>query len=230
MGFDLPCGAGRVAAQTSALPHLPFPGLGIKPRPAKRRGCGNYGFASSATGGAKPQFPRHVIHYRSRSSPDPMAKRKEGTSPSLLLVHRGNLNPNRVSSLHGKSARGDGSPLSRLSEADKTAPKVRHQKRDILSDAPFLVPVVGLEPTRCRHQRILSPSRLPFHHTGVSLSSIYHPEGKFKRKRFTHQIRGRTGKKRRSAAASSAERKAEKTRPTRWPRASRSVSARTAIV
>ena len=121
--------------------------------------------------------PRHVIHYRSRSSPDPMAKRKEGTSPSLLLV-----------------------------------------------------PVVGLEPTRCRHQRILSPSRLPFHHTGVSLSSIYHPEGKFKRKRFTHQIRGRTGKKRRSAAASSAERKAEKTRPTRWPRASRSVSARTAIV
>ena len=31
----------------------------------------------------------------------------------------------------------------------------------------ILVPVVGLEPTRCRHQRILSPSRLPFHHTGV---------------------------------------------------------------
>ena len=26
---------------------------------------------------------------------------------------------------------------------------------------PLLVPVVGLEPTRCRHQRILSPSRLP---------------------------------------------------------------------
>ena len=24
-----------------------------------------------------------------------------------------------------------------------------------------MVPVVGLEPTRCRHQRILSPSRLP---------------------------------------------------------------------
>ena len=29
-----------------------------------------------------------------------------------------------------------------------------------------LVPVVGLEPTRYRYQRILSPSRLPFHHTG----------------------------------------------------------------
>ena len=33
----------------------------------------------------------------------------------------------------------------------------------------FLVPVVGLEPTRYRYQRILSPSRLPFHHTGIYL-------------------------------------------------------------
>ena len=32
---------------------------------------------------------------------------------------------------------------------------------------PFLVPVVGLEPTRCRHRRILNPLRLPFHHTGT---------------------------------------------------------------
>ena len=38
--------------------------------------------------------------------------------------------------------------------------------------AGFLVPVVGLEPTRCRHQRILSPSRLPFHHTGLTLFII----------------------------------------------------------
>ena len=30
-----------------------------------------------------------------------------------------------------------------------------------------VVPVVGLEPTRCRHRRILNPLRLPFHHTGV---------------------------------------------------------------
>ena len=30
----------------------------------------------------------------------------------------------------------------------------------------FMVPVVGLEPTRCLHQRILSPPRLPFQHTG----------------------------------------------------------------
>ena len=34
-----------------------------------------------------------------------------------------------------------------------------------------MVPVVGLEPTRYRYQRILSPSRLPFHHTGVILTT-----------------------------------------------------------
>ncbi len=36
------------------------------------------------------------------------------------------------------------------------------------------MPVVGLEPTRCCHQRILSPSRLPFHHTGGYWDSIHH--------------------------------------------------------
>ena len=83
------------------------------------------------------------------------------------MVHRGSSNPNRVSSLHGKSARGDGSPLSRLSEADKTAPKVRHQKAGTLLGARFLVPVTGLEPVRGRPQGILSPWCLPFHHTGL---------------------------------------------------------------
>ena len=29
-----------------------------------------------------------------------------------------------------------------------------------------LVPVAGLEPARCRQRWILSPLRLPFHHTG----------------------------------------------------------------
>ena len=33
----------------------------------------------------------------------------------------------------------------------------------------LMVPVVGLEPTRHCWQRILSPSRLPFHHTGKLL-------------------------------------------------------------
>ena len=34
------------------------------------------------------------------------------------------------------------------------------------------MPVVGLEPTRCCHQRILSPHRLPFRHTGVRIAFI----------------------------------------------------------
>ena len=162
------------------------------------------------------------------------------------VVHLGNSNPNRLSGLHGKSARGDGSPLSRLSEADPSAPKVRHQKRgNPVRISPFLVhrgnpnpnpflyqtraqrqrvaaekekqghrsmwrclcrhmtswpcfdvvPVVGLEPTRCRHQRILSPSRLPFHHTGVSPTSIYHPRPKFKRERARGSKRQQKGMK-----------------------------------
>ncbi len=31
----------------------------------------------------------------------------------------------------------------------------------------LLVPKVGLEPTRYRYHRILSPARLPFHHFGI---------------------------------------------------------------
>ena len=41
-----------------------------------------------------------------------------------------------------------------------------------------LVPVVGLEPTRCRHQRILSPSRLPFHHTGENSCLLYRKQNR----------------------------------------------------
>ena len=32
-----------------------------------------------------------------------------------------------------------------------------------------MVPVAGLEPARCRQRWILSPLRLPFHHTGTVL-------------------------------------------------------------
>ena len=92
------------------------------------------------------------------------------------------------------------------------------------------MPVVGLEPTRCRHQRILSPSRLPFHHTGVSQTSIYHPCRKFKRERRPDQRKGKRGKNRVSAKESKQDRSAEKIRPTRCGRTSRSVSASTAIV
>ena len=31
----------------------------------------------------------------------------------------------------------------------------------------FLVPLIGLEPIRCRHRGILSPLRLPFRHSGI---------------------------------------------------------------
>ena len=44
-----------------------------------------------------------------------------------------------------------------------------HHKKEGCKAASFffVVPVVGLEPTRYRYQRILSPPRLPFQHTGV---------------------------------------------------------------
>ena len=58
-------------------------------------------------------------------------------------------------------------------------------QRQEISNTPdggvaYLVPVVGLEPTRCRHRRILNPLRLPFHHTGIPWRSIYHLQQNFK--------------------------------------------------
>ena len=47
-----------------------------------------------------------------------------------------------------------------------------HLLSETSSDYFGLVPVVGLEPTRCCHQRILSPHRLPFRHTGVRIAFI----------------------------------------------------------
>ena len=55
-------------------------------------------------------------------------------------------------------------------------------KREAEASLLFLVPVTGLEPVRCRQRRILSPLRLPFHHTGrCSYSIVQFPE-KSKRK------------------------------------------------
>ena len=42
-----------------------------------------------------------------------------------------------------------------------------------------LVPKVGLEPTRYHYQRILSPSRLPFHHFGGSLTKLIYYNSNF---------------------------------------------------
>ena len=47
----------------------------------------------------------------------------------------------------------------------RSSPFTLTKKRQVVLSF-FLVPKVGLEPTRYRYQRILSPSRLPFHHFG----------------------------------------------------------------
>jgi hypothetical protein len=47
--------------------------------------------------------------------------------------------------------------------------RTRLQLRRFGSDYSGLVPVAGLEPARRKHQRILSPPCLPFHHTGKKL-------------------------------------------------------------
>ena len=79
----------------------------------------------------------------------PLERRPDGSLYRMDVVHRGNPNPNRLSDLHGVSARGDGSPLSRMSVADQTAPKARHQKRgNPVRISPFLVRAWGLEPQR----------------------------------------------------------------------------------
>ena len=46
----------------------------------------------------------------------------------------------------------------------------------------FMVPVTGLEPVRCRQRWILSPLRLPFHHTGRCFNSIHHCRKNSKKK------------------------------------------------
>lgn len=55
---------------------------------------------------------------------------------------------------------------SRLLQAKKKLQKQHKMLFSELIPAKGVVPAVGLEPTRCRHQRILSPPRLPFRHTG----------------------------------------------------------------
>ena len=57
-------------------------------------------------------------------------------------------------------------------------------KKGTADAIPFLlVPVVGLEPTRCRHQRILSPSRLPIpSHRRINFFIIAHRAVKIKKK------------------------------------------------
>ena len=39
-----------------------------------------------------------------------------------------------------------------------------------VSSVVIVVPEEGFEPSRCRHRRILSPLRLPFRHSGISIA------------------------------------------------------------
>ena len=48
-----------------------------------------------------------------------------------------------------------------------------------------MVPVIGLEPIRCRQRWILSPLRLPFHHTGLCAYIVYYILCEIARKKFT---------------------------------------------
>ena len=52
----------------------------------------------------------------------------------------------------------------------------------------FLVPVTGLEPVLCRQRRILSPLRLPFHHTGSWFIQYSTHPGKKQAKVFVLRI------------------------------------------
>ena len=70
-----------------------------------------------------------------------------------------------------------GSPTRRGETRKRVSPSLQwnekaRRKRYVACDE--LVPVVGLEPTRCRHQRILSPSRLPIpSHRQVDTGILY---------------------------------------------------------
>ena len=87
----------------------------------------------------------------------------------------------QLPSLHPKPNRSPaqrvrfGKEEQRRERALTFAKKNRSKRYKACSD---LVPVVGLEPTRCRHQRILSPSRLPFHHTGENSCLLYRKQNR----------------------------------------------------
>ena len=84
------------------------------------------------------------------------------------VMHRGNSNPNRP----GDPNR---SPAKRVRFGKEEVRSTDEEKATAFAIAFFepceahddVVPVVGLEPTPCCQERILSPSRLPVHHTGV---------------------------------------------------------------
>ena len=88
---------------------------------------------------------------------------------SLFGAEGGTLRSNRsplalsadaAAGFHSPAAKND--PLDRFLHAASSPFERQTKKRSArFRVLLFLVPKVGLEPTRCRQQRILSPSRLP---------------------------------------------------------------------
>ena len=64
-----------------------------------------------------------------------------------------------------------------------------------------MVPVAGLEPARCHQRWILSPLRLPFHHTGTSACQFNILSGKLQ-ERFLHFPQSSGSRRIRTMAAS----------------------------
>ena len=56
---------------------------------------------------------------------------------------------------------------------DGFSPGQDQKREEGITFLSFLVPVTGLEPVRCRQRWILSPLRLPFHHTGRNHSCLH---------------------------------------------------------
>ena len=81
------------------------------------------------------------------------------------LVQLSNSNPNRSHhQTRAQRKRVAAEKEEQRSECALTFEKSRSKRYKACSD---VVPVTGLEPVRCRQRRILSPLRLPFHHTGA---------------------------------------------------------------
>ena len=55
----------------------------------------------------------------------------------------------------------------RIQMGSSPTPICKNNKSTPFGVLLLLVPVAGLEPARCRQRWILSPLRLPFHHTGI---------------------------------------------------------------